>query len=267
MGFYREVEGSGNAPTVLLLHGWMATGGLNWIHAFEPLGRSFRVIAPDLAGHGQGLRTWKPFSLAHCAEDAAELIERTGCGPVIAVGYSMGGAIAQLLWRNHPEQVAGLVLCATGPVLVPNLRHRVVLAAAMSALAGTSRVAQMSTYLPRQLLQTFWPARTIPPSKSLRQWAATEMRSHDWRMVLEAGRDLGRYSATRWIHEIDVPTTVIVTKQDSAIDPAVQLRMALEIPGARVHCMDDGHLACARPDFATLLTQVCTEIAQRTATA
>ena len=53
--------------------------------------------------------------LADCADDMAALIDELGTGPVIAVGYSMGGPIAQLLWKRHPEKVAGLVLCATGP--------------------------------------------------------------------------------------------------------------------------------------------------------
>ena len=261
VGFYREVKGPADSPTVVLLHGWMATGGLNWFQSFGPLGQSFRVIAPDLAGHGQGLRSWKAFSLRDCAEDVAQLIEKTTTGPVIVAGYSMGGAVAQLLWKHHPEKVAGLVLCATGPVLVPNLRHRIVLGATMSALVRTTRVAQASTYLPRQILGTLWPARNRPKSETLRHWAGSEIRRHDWRMVLEAGRDLGRFNAARWILRVDVPTAVIVTKRDAAIDPSVQLKMALAIPDARVHLIDDGHLSCTSPRFANVLSQACADVA------
>ena len=37
----------------------------------------------------------------------------SACQPVVVVGYSMGGPVAQLLWQRHPDLVAGLVLCAT----------------------------------------------------------------------------------------------------------------------------------------------------------
>ena len=53
--------------------------------------------------------------LADCADDVAALVEELGTGKVIAAGYSMGGPVAQLLRRRHPDKVAGLVLCATAP--------------------------------------------------------------------------------------------------------------------------------------------------------
>ena len=40
--------------TVLLVHGWLASGGINWYRAFDPLAEHFNVVAPDLRGHGRG---------------------------------------------------------------------------------------------------------------------------------------------------------------------------------------------------------------------
>ena len=61
------------------------------------------------------------------------------------------------------------------------------------------------------------------------------MRRHDPRSVLEAGAAIGNYTAKRWIGEIDVPTSVLVTTEDRAIVPERQLEMADAIPGATVH--------------------------------
>ena len=55
--FVREVPGPPGAPTVVLLHGWFASGGLNWYRVFGPLSEHFRVIAPDLRGHGESVQS------------------------------------------------------------------------------------------------------------------------------------------------------------------------------------------------------------------
>src|SRR5438093_910781 len=76
--------------TVLLLHGWMFGADLNWLTCYVPLqDAGYRVIAVDHRGHGRGIRSVEPFRLADCAEDCATLLEMSGTGPVLVVGYSM----------------------------------------------------------------------------------------------------------------------------------------------------------------------------------
>ena len=122
--FFREVEGPPGAPTLMLLHGWTATADLNFFTCYEPLGRHFRVIAPDQRGHGRGIRSNKPFTLASCADDAAALADHLGISTFIPVGYSMGGTIAQLLWRRHEARVRALVLAATSGYFVSTRQER-----------------------------------------------------------------------------------------------------------------------------------------------
>src|SRR5688572_33236141 len=73
--FVREVPGPPGAPTVLLLHGWMASGGLNWFQTFAGLGERYRVLAIDHRGHGRGIRSRKRFTLADCADDPAAVLD------------------------------------------------------------------------------------------------------------------------------------------------------------------------------------------------
>ena len=92
----------------------MFSADTNWYRAYGPLAeRGYRVIALDHRGHGRRLRSPDPFRLADCAGDAAALVRELDCAPVTAVGYSMGGPIAQLLARDDRDLVSGLVLCAT----------------------------------------------------------------------------------------------------------------------------------------------------------
>jgi pimeloyl-ACP methyl ester carboxylesterase len=250
---------------VLLLHGWIASAGLNWFQVFAPLSEHFHVIAPDLRGHGRGLRSRRRFRLADNADDVAALLDELDVGPVIAVGYSMGGPVAQLLWKRHRERVAGLVLCATASGIVPGFRERMIFTTFMTAAAGTTRVGQRLADVPlspvRRLAVRGGGRRPV----DLRTWARAEMGRHDWRAVMEAGVAVGNFSSRRWISDIDVPTAVVVTTRDRAMPPFEQYRMALSIKGATIHRHDAGHVACARRAFAPALVAACLDVADRTA--
>jgi 3-oxoadipate enol-lactonase len=118
------MPGPPGQPALLLLHGWMATAALNWYGSLEFLGRSFSVVAPNLRGHGRQGRPAPPFSVEACADDVAVLINELSLGRAIVVGYSMGGAIAQMLARRHREAVHGLVLCATAASFARRIKLR-----------------------------------------------------------------------------------------------------------------------------------------------
>lgn len=257
----REVAGPPGAPTVVLLHGLIASGGLNWFQVFEPLGRHFRVIAPDLRGHGRGLRSRRRFRLSDCADDVGALLEELGIDSAIVVGYSLGGPVAQLLWKQHPEKVSGLVMCATGIQFVPGVRERLIFATAMAAAAGTTRVGQSITQLPLGVVRRRVPLAVRARPESFRRWAAAEMRRHDPRLIMEAANAIGTYDARDWIGDVDVPTTLLVTTQDRAIPALQQLKLLLAIPHARVHLIDDGHTVCAKRSFARPVVAACREMA------
>ena len=261
--FARFVPGPSEAPTVLLVHGWLASGGLNWFQAFGHLRGRHPVVAPDLRGHGRGIRSWKRFTLADCADDLAALIDHLGCGPVIAVGYSMGGPVAQLLWRRHPEHVAGLVFAATSSAFVPGMRERFIFTTAMAAAAGGTRLGQQVTRLPIRTVRERIPTDAPGRPATMSRWAAAEMRRHNPRAILEAGQAVGNYNGRRWVSRIDVPTACVITTRDRAIRPPEQGRLAFAIADASVHRVDDGHTVCARPGFGEPIAAAVADVAAR----
>ena len=88
------------------------------------------------------------------------------------------------------------------------------------------------------------------------------MARHDPRQVLEAGVALANYRAP-WVDSIDVPTAVVLTARDRAVEPFVQLRMAARIPGATVHPVEDGHITYAKPSFAPVLRSAIDSVVAR----
>lgn len=263
--FVRTIKGPPNAPTVVLLHGWSATAALNWFLAFEPLSEHFRVIAPDLRGHGRGIRSRRRFRLSDCAGDVAETLQQLDAGPAIIVGYSLGGPIAQLMWRDHRDSVSGLVLCATGADFFPGNRERYVFAALLQILAGTTRLGALASFVPATIARRLLNMKPNERDPVLVDWARREMSKHNIRMLLEAGQSLATYSSRDWLHEVDVPTSVLVTTQDAAIEPTAQFRMAAAIPFSHINLMADGHVACMNVEFGRKVTDSCLDVQRRVA--
>jgi pimeloyl-ACP methyl ester carboxylesterase len=242
--FLRDTEPDAprDRPLVVLLHGWMFPADTNWYTAYRPLSEVARVIAVDHRGHGRGLRPSKPFRLADAADDVAALLHHIGAPPAVAVGYSMGGPIAQLLWRRHPDVVRGLVLCATSATFNVTVRDRLTW-----RLIGLLQLALR--IVPRHWWErmltaqvTGGPVRvthmlntdTPPEVTRLLPWVISELDRGSAEDVAEAGRELSRYEARAWIGDVDVPTAVLVTADDVLVPLRNQRDMAARIPGAFV---------------------------------
>jgi 3-oxoadipate enol-lactonase len=231
----REVDGPPGAPAVALLHGWTATADLNWFTCYEPLGARFHVTAFDHRGHGRGLRSRKAFRLEDCADDVVAMADALGIERFVPVGYSMGGPIASLVWKRHPDRVQGLVLCATAPYFAGRREERL----SFMGLTGLAALARLTPTAARErLTEQFYLQRR---AGTWSPWALEQAAAHDWRMVLEAGRAIGGFSATEWLDTVDVPTSVIVTMRDQVVPVRRQVKWFEGIPGAEAFRVDGTH--------------------------
>jgi 3-oxoadipate enol-lactonase len=215
------------APAVLLLHGWAVTGDLNWFPAYAPLAERYRVISLDHRGHGRGLRPANGIvRLTDCADDADALLGVLGIDRAVVVGYSMGGAVAQLLWKRHPERVAGLVLASTarhfqgGPVSALWYRSYTPLAHAAHRASA-----------PAEAMVRWRVDRRVRGSERA-LWMRGELEQASPAGVLSAMRSLGRFRSNSWIGSVDVPASVVITTKDRTVPAWAQRRLAAAIPGA-----------------------------------
>jgi 3-oxoadipate enol-lactonase len=259
--FVREVAGPPGAPTLVLLHGWTATAGLNWFACFRPLSRLFRVVALDQRGHGRGIRSLRPFRLEDCADDVAALADELGIDRLIPVGYSMGGPIAELVWRRHRGLVEGLVLCATARRFSQGGPRERVLARGM---LGLSVAATLSPAGARRLAFDRLITNRLDGNR-FSQWATTELERNSPAALLQAGAALTTFDGRSWLKDIDVPTAVVVTEADRVVPPATQLALAKTIRGAEVFRVDGDHTVCAVDPgrFVPALSAACQHVAGR----
>ena len=257
---YDRPHPSPGAPAVVLLHGWTATGSLNWMATMAGLSERYRVVALDHRGHGRGIRGQDEFSLEDCADDAVALMDVLGVRRAIVVGYSMGGPIAQLMWQRHRDRVSGLVLCATAADFTPTPDQRP-LVGALGQLQQASSV--VPPWLRRRVARPLIAG--LVSDRDVRAGLLDAMSSHTERTIHEAGRAIGRFCSTGWIGDIDVPVVVVITAHDRLVRPHRQHQLATSIPGARTITLDAGHLAAfTRPDLvADAVAAACAEISAR----
>jgi pimeloyl-ACP methyl ester carboxylesterase len=208
----------GNGPPVMLLHGWMASADLNWCGSYGSLVEAgYRVLAIDHRGHGRGLRPLVPFRLADCAADAAAVLRALDAHPALIVGYSMGGAIAQLVARDHPDVATGIVLSGTAQHWQDPRTRRTW--RAMGALGLTLSLAPRATW-------RWGLGRAGVPENERTVWVQSELMRHSATDLAEAGRELGRFDSRLWLGSIDLPFAVVITTRDEAVPVYKQRALA-----------------------------------------
>jgi len=244
----------------VLLHGLAATASLNWFSSFPALARNYHVVALDHRGHGRGIRDGRAFTLEDAADDVVALADALGIERFIPVGYSMGGPIAQLIWRRHPERVSGLVLCATAHTFRARPHEHLMFASLPALELGTRVVPDLVS---ARILSVI-AARFLSTCKHA-DWAQAELRLRDHHAVLQAAAALGAYSARAWIDTVDVPTAVVVHARDQLVAPARQLALSSRIRGATTHVIEADHFAPVRKpaEFSNALAVAVANVVRR----
>jgi pimeloyl-ACP methyl ester carboxylesterase len=251
-----ECAGPRGAEALVLIHGVTFTAELNWATVFAPLARHFRVIAIDLRGHGDGISAGSRFRLEDCADDIAALAEALGIGRFVAVGYSMGGIVAQLLYRRHASLLSGLVLCATARNVLGTPAERLA-TLGLPAAAAAVRWNPMFQSMSAEFLGTALLGPVDDPATA--RWARAQLRRTTLATAISAISAVCEFSSHSWISQVDVPTAVVVTTRDRVVPPSRQLKLARAIPGASVHEVDADHAVCltAPQVFIPALLQAC----------
>jgi pimeloyl-ACP methyl ester carboxylesterase len=108
-----RVDGDPAAPVVVLVHG-MAGSSTTWREVMPILGERYRVIAPDLLGHGRSDKPAGDYSLGAHASLVRDLMANLGIDRATIVGQSLGGGVAMQFAYQFPEMCERLVLVNSG---------------------------------------------------------------------------------------------------------------------------------------------------------
>ncbi len=237
--------GPAGAPVVLLLHG---AGGAthSWRDLAPLLARRWRILAPDLPGHGfTRLGALQRSSLDLMAADLETLLGKRGAAPAAIVGHSAGGALALRMAQiaeRPPSAIVGLNAAldsfdgAAGylfPMLARALALNPLVAPVMARLAQPGMVQRLIEGTGSRL-----DARGL----ALYRACVSDARHVDGTLTMMAQWRLERVRAA--LPRTDVPTLLLAAEGDRAVSPATSDRAARRMPMAEVVRLPGlGHLA------------------------
>ncbi len=197
----------GSGPALLLVHGLMVTGEM-----FDPVIEHYaarhRVVVPDLRGHGRSRALPPPYSAAQLASDLSRLLDHLGIGSAAVLGYSQGGAIAQQLVLDHPQQCDHLILACTYAFNMATTSEWIEghLAPLLIRLLGLRRLSNLA--VSQSMMQV---------DRERARWLADVMAKQDLRLMVAAWKETVAFDSRKRLAEIQCPTLVIAGSHDEAV--------------------------------------------------
>ncbi len=242
---YRE---AGQGPAVLLIHG-MGGSSLTWHELMPHLAQRFRVIAPDLLGHGLSDKPRGDYSLGAFAVWLRDLLDRLGIDRVSVVGHSFGGGVAMQFAHQHPDYCERLVLISSGG-LGPDLGRPLRLLSAPGAELLLPVVARPSIVALGERIRQKLVARGLVSAEVVEGWKAySSLGDTDTRQAfLRTLRSVVDYrgqsvsALSRLPFTAGLPTLLIWGAHDRLIPPTHGEAAHAALPGSRLVVLPDvGH--------------------------
>ncbi|MFZ0199695.1 MAG: alpha/beta fold hydrolase [Candidatus Sulfotelmatobacter sp.] len=198
----------GEGPPVILLHPFPANHEF-WLPVAEVLSSRYRLILPDLRGHGSSGIGEGPATMEKHAADIARVLDDAEVGRVPMVGVSIGGYALFEFWRKHRGRVAALVLCNTKASADPPEAREARLQAANDVLeSGTEPFFE--SMIPRLLGKTTRESRPDLVDGVFRM-----MRKMSPKDIAQVQRGMAeRSDSMETLKTIDVPTLFVTGDED-----------------------------------------------------
>ena len=197
----------GSGPPLLLIHGLMVTGEM-FEPVIGPLAGKYRLIIPDLRGHGQSRELGPPYTIKQLAEDLSELHNHLNIDSSNVIGYSQGGALAQQFAIDYPNRCRKLVLACTYAYNMATFREKIEghIAPVLIRLLGMKRLARLVVSQGGKLM-----------GKDRADWLTNLMASQDRKLMLSAWRESMAFDSRQRLRDIQCPTLIIAGSEDNAV--------------------------------------------------
>lgn len=190
--------------TIVFVHGYAGCAE-TWEYQINHFSRDFRVVVPDLRGHGQSDAPYTQYTMAEMVEDLHTIAEELELPEkFILVGHSFGGSICVEYANAHPEQLEKLVLIATaGEYPLP-------------------RAASLAYRIPTAFFRPWWQYRP--------RWNA---EIHVMKRMMF--NNMRHWKGWPLLRNITTPTLVITGERDNYFPRAVFAEVGKMVPNAELY--------------------------------
>lgn len=241
----------GEGPPLLLVHGWTGAAS-NFAELAPLLAARYRVLVPDLPGHGGSSPLPAAPNVDALADSLHAVVAHEGLPPAAVVGHSLGGLVAIRLALRRPDAVRALVLAASAGIESATRR-----AGFWIAVVGLTRpgrtVALVRSRIPRSSLlrRAVFSSLQVSDPWSLSPAAIEGLlgssRSHA--DVVSAGRALARDDPRVHLSDLRCPVFLLWGARDRQIPVGDAFEYARRLRAPLRVVADCGHLLVAeRPD-------------------
>ncbi|MGH2709955.1 MAG: alpha/beta fold hydrolase [Actinomycetota bacterium] len=237
----------GQGPPVVLLHGLAATK-LSYLPLLPALAERYRVIVPDLPGHGESTKPRARYTPGYFTRVIHELFEELGVEDAAIVGNSMGGRVALEVVAQHPHRVNSLILLDPAAAGLPFPLYARLLGLLPTGV-GAIPVPWRKRIVVTAIRQMFARPERLPRAGYL---AAAD----EFIRIYRRGRArIALLSAMRGLiaddpeafwqraREIDVPTLIVWGREDRLVPVGLGHRLANTIRDSELVVLPDtGHV-------------------------
>jgi pimeloyl-ACP methyl ester carboxylesterase len=236
---------AGKGTPVVLLHGFPLSGTI-WQSQLQALSDQFRVIAPDLRGHGQSPAPPGVYEMETLARDVLALLDALGVKRAVILGHSMGGYVTLAAAKLAPERflALGLVSSQAAADSEEGRQGRFKLAGQVAA-AGSSAVAE--AMLPR--LFTPGLAAGNPVVEEVHQIILSTPRAG---IIGSLNGMAMRPNTERLLSGMTVPVLLLAGARDQIISAEKSQALAALVPKSTLVLVDNaGHMTMLEQPEAT----------------
>jgi pimeloyl-ACP methyl ester carboxylesterase len=237
-GIRLHVAEAGEGPALVLLHGLSATH-VNWEHTIRAFAPRWRVIAPDLPGHGRSAKPDAPYTIDFYAGVVRSLGRELGVRQAVVIGNSLGGQIAVEIGLAYPAWTRALVLAAPAGGFAAAIRGT---RWAIGAVTGP-RLLRLA--LPLALERCFHD-RSSAACAERRRVLAERLAHEDYPSFARAvvrSLDASLAAGSQPVHRLTQPVLLVWGREDRLMTLMRSRRMLREVPHARLAVLERcGHL-------------------------
>jgi len=235
---YFELHGLEGAPVLVLNNGVIMNAATSWVYQTSVLAKYYRLLQYDCRGQGQSDHPEGSYTMEIHADDLAGLLDALNIKQAHLAGISYGGEVAQAFALKYPMKTCSLILADTVSEVQPELRY--VIHGWIDALASGEASVFFNATVPWNFSPQF--VRANPDVMTNAQERYTLL---DFQAIIRLCECFLAVDFTTRLHEIKVPTCVIVGEKDLLKGPEYAHIIAREIPHAELHILlGAGHATC-----------------------